>query len=312
MLDPRKLAVLREFHARGTVARAAEALSFTPSAVSQQLAAVEREAGVELFRHVGRKLELTDAGLLLVERADELLAHIERVEAELATHSGGTVRVAAFQTALRFMVMPVLDRLPADVRVELVEAEAEASLPLLAQGALDVVVAEEYEHAPRAHMPRIRRDYLEPDEMVLAVAASRRGPLTLEALRDASWATAREGTAYADMLARLCRLEGFEPEVRHRVNDMQLLIDLVADGRAVALLPALGRPEADPRLRTRRAGVTRSIFVATRESDRDRPATTAVLEALSSRRRSGSRSRRRRRATARRDGSPSGRSSRPS
>jgi DNA-binding transcriptional LysR family regulator len=284
MLDPRKLAVLREFHNRGTVAAAAEALSFTPSAVSQQLAGLQREAGVALFRRVGRRLELTDAGRLLVERADELLAHIERVEAELAAHSGGTVRVAAFQTALRFVVMPVLGTLPADVRVELVEMEAEASLPLLAQGALDVVVAEEYEHAPRAHVPRVQRDYLEPDEMVLAVAAGRKGPLSLKALRDAPWATAREGTAYADMLTRLCRAEGgFEPEVRHRVNDMQLLIDLVASDRAVALLPALGRPEEDPRVKVRRVGVRRSIFVATRASDRGRPATAAVLRALSSR-----------------------------
>lgn len=284
MLDPRKLAVLREFHNRGTVAAAAKALSFTPSAVSQQISGLQREAGVQLVAKVGRRLELTDAGRLLVDRADELLAHIERVETELAAHSGGTVRVAAFQTALRFVVMPVLDRLPPDVRVELAEEEAEASLPLLAQGALDVVVAEEYEHAPRAHVPRIHRDYLEADEMALAVAAARRGPVTLKALRDAHWATAREGTAYADMLARLCRSEGgFEPDVRHRVNDMQLLLELVADGRAVALLPALGRPEEDARVKVRRTGVTRSIFVATRASDRGRPATAAVVEALSTR-----------------------------
>lgn len=283
MLDPRKLAVLREFHNRGTVAAAAEALSFTPSAVSQQISSLQREVGVALVRPAGRKLELTDAGRLLVERSGELLAHIERVETELAAHSGGTVRVAAFQTALRFVVMPVLDTLPPDVRVELVEAEAETSLPLLAQGALDVVVAEEYEHAPRAHVPRIHRDYLEPDEMVLAVAASRRLPRSLRALREEPWATAREGTAYADMLARLCRSEGFEPEVRHRVNDMQLLLELVAGDRAVALLPALGRPEEDPRVKVRRTGVTRSIFVATRASGRDRPATAAVVAALSNR-----------------------------
>ena len=284
MLDPQKLLVLREFHHRGTVAAAAEALSFTPSAVSQQISALQREAGVELVRKVGRRLELTDAGRTLVQRADEVLAHLERVEAELAAHSGtvrGTVRVAAFQTALRFVVMPVLDRLPADVRVELVEEEAEASLPLLVQGGVDVVVAEEYEHAPRPHAPQLRRDYLEPDEMVLAVAKGRRGPVTLKALRDEPWATAREGTAYADMLARHCRAEGgFEPEVRHRVNDMRLLLELVAEGRAVALLPALGRPHAEPRVRVRRTGVKRSIFVATRASDRDRPATAAVVDAL--------------------------------
>ncbi|MDQ3934672.1 MAG: LysR family transcriptional regulator [Actinomycetota bacterium] len=284
MLDPRKLAVLREFHVQGTIARAAEALAFTPSAVSQQLAALERELGVPLTRRAGRRLELTDAGRLLVDRADDLLDHHERVETELAAVSGdvaGTVRVAAFQTALRFVVMPAVAEVPEGVRVELVEAEAELALPLLARGELDVVVAEEYEHAPRPRLPRIERDYLEPDEMVLAAAAGRRGPLSLRALRDAEWATAREGTAYADMLARLCRSQGgFEPNVRHRVNDMRLLLELVAADRAVALLPALGRPAEDPRVRVKRVGVTRAIFAATRSSDRDRPATAAVVEAL--------------------------------
>jgi DNA-binding transcriptional LysR family regulator len=280
MLDPRKLVVLREFHAQGTIAKAAGALSFTPSAVSQQLSALQRELGVELLRRKGRRLELTDAGRMLVERADDLLAHHERVEAELATDIRGTVRVAAFQTALRFLVMPLLEELP--VRIELVEEEAEASLPLLVRGALDIVIAEEYAHAPRPHLPQVHRDYLAPDEMVLAVAPDRPGPVSLAALRDAEWATAREGTAYSDMLARICRTEGgYEPKVRHRVNDMRLLLELVATGRAVALLPALGRPAG---VKTRRIGVSRSIFVATRASDRGRPSTAAVVDALSARR----------------------------
>lgn len=297
MLDPRKLVVLREFVARGTVARAAEALAFTPSAISQQLAALEREAGVKLFRKAGRRLELTDAGRLLVERTDGVLAQLESIEAELEGEIRGTVRVGAFQTALRFLVMPL--EVPG-VRVELVEAEAELALPMLVRGELDVVVAEEYEHAPRPRLPQLSRDYLEPDEMVLAVAASRRGPLSLAALRDAEWATAREGTAYADMLARLCRSAGgFEPNVRHRVNDMRLLLELVAADRAVALLPALGKPAEDPRIRVKRVGVSRAIFVATRASDRGRPSTAAVVDALSARsgprrgtRRRGARTRR--------------------
>src|SRR4029078_7028634 len=87
MLDPRRLVVLREFAAQGTIAGAAEALAFTPSAVSQQLAQLQREAGVELFRKAGRRLELPDAGRTLVARAGELLARVEEVEAELAAHA---------------------------------------------------------------------------------------------------------------------------------------------------------------------------------------------------------------------------------
>ena len=130
MLDPRRLAVLREFAVRGTIAGAADALSFTPSAVSQQLAQLQREAGVKLFRKVGRRLELTDAGRTLVARADELLARIEEIDAELAAQAEevrGTIRVGAFQTAASAIVIPALDRLAERhprLRVELVEAEA--------------------------------------------------------------------------------------------------------------------------------------------------------------------------------------------
>ena len=162
MLSPRRLAVLREFAGRGTIAAAAEALAFTPSAVSQQLAQLQREAGVELFRKVGRRLELTDAGRTLAARADELLARVEEIETELAAQAGdvrGTVRVAAFQTAAMVLVVPALDGLAAAhprLRVELAEVEAEESLPLLARGGLDVAIAEEYEHAPRPRLPRLR------------------------------------------------------------------------------------------------------------------------------------------------------------
>jgi DNA-binding transcriptional LysR family regulator len=294
MLDPRRFEVLREFAAQGTIARAASALAFTPSAVSQQLAQLQREAGVELFRKVGRRLELTDAGRMLVERADGLLAHVEGIEAELAAFSGrlrGTVRVGAFQTAARAVVLPAIDglaELHPELRVELLELEAEQSLPLLTGGAIEVAVAEEYEHAPRPRLPQLHREYLPHDEMVLAlprghVALQAKGPLPLTELRDHPWASARAGTAYADMCDRVCRsLGGFEPDIRHRAYDMSLLLDLVARGYA-AIVPALGQPDRDPRVEVRSiagGAVSRAIFVAVRAIDRARPSTAAVIEAL--------------------------------
>ncbi|MGZ8648477.1 MAG: LysR family transcriptional regulator [Solirubrobacteraceae bacterium] len=292
MLDARRLAVLREFAAQGTIARAAEALAFTPSAVSQQLAQLQREAGVALFRKRGRRLELTDAGQTLVARAGELLTRVEQIEAELAAQAGevtGTVRVAAFQTAALALAMPVLDRLAEahpGLRVELVEEEAERSLPLLARGGVDVAIAEEYDHAPRPHLPELHREYLDPDEMLLALPPGRvdAGPVPLSSLRDATWATAGAGTAYADMFARLCRsVGGFEPEIRHRVNDMRLLLELVAGDRAVALVPALGWPERDARVSVHRIAegrFGRALFVAVRAGDRERPSTAAVVAAI--------------------------------
>jgi DNA-binding transcriptional LysR family regulator len=294
MLDPRRLAVLREFAVRGTIAGAADALSFTPSAVSQQLAQLQREAGVELFRKVGRRLELTDAGRTLVARADELLARIEEIDAELAAQAEevrGTIRVGAFQTAASAIVIPALDRLAERhprLRVELVEAEAEESLPVLQRGGLDVAIAEEYEHAPRPRSAQLRREYLEPDEMVLALprahpAARGRRPVSLASLHAIEWVAARAETAFGDMFARVCRsVGGFEPEIRHRVNEMELLLDIVASG-AAALVPALGRPERDDRVAVRSIAegrVSRALFVAVRESDRTRPSTAAVVAAF--------------------------------
>jgi DNA-binding transcriptional LysR family regulator len=294
MLDPRRLAVLREFAAQGTIARAAEALSFTPSAVSQQLSQLQRESGVALFRRAGRRLELTDAGRMLAARAGELLARLEEVEAELALAAGdvrGTVRVAAFQTAARALVLPAIDRLAGthlNLRMELVELEAEESLPLLARGGVELAIAEEYEHAPRPRVGGLERAYLDPDEMVLALpaahAAALSDPVPLAELSDLAWATGHTGTAYSDMVTRVCRaVGGFEPDVRFRVSDMDLLVGLVAGGRAAAVVPTLGRPEREPGVAVRRiAGgdFRRALFVATRASDRARPATAAALEAI--------------------------------
>src|SRR5215217_4044827 len=153
MLDLRRLRLLRELNERGTIAAVAEALQFTPSAVSQQLAQLEREAGVPLLERVGRGVRLTDAALGLVDHTEAVLARLEQAEAELATGDvHGVVRVAAFQTAARGLVAPVLRPL-ADahprLRCELVEMEAEEALTHLRVGDLDVVVAEEYGEVPR-------------------------------------------------------------------------------------------------------------------------------------------------------------------
>jgi len=129
MLDLHRLRLLRELEARGTIAAVAEALRFTPSAVSQQLAVLEREAGVPLLERAGRGVRLTDAALVLVEHADALLERSERAEAELAAASGrvaGRARIASFQSAAFHLAVPAMRALAHDapeLRCELVEAE---------------------------------------------------------------------------------------------------------------------------------------------------------------------------------------------
>src|SRR5215212_3797955 len=150
MLDLRRLRLLRELRERGTIAAVADALTYTPSAVSQQLAQLEREAGVPLLERVGRGVRLTDAALGLVEHTEAVLARLEQAEAELAADSGevqGVVRVGAFQTAARALVAPILrplaDAYPR-LRCEMLEMEAEEALTQLRAGDLDIVIAEEY------------------------------------------------------------------------------------------------------------------------------------------------------------------------
>ncbi len=294
MLDLRRLRLLRELRERGTIAAVADALSYTPSAVSQQLTLLEREAGVALLERSGRGVRLTDAAHRLAEHTDAVLARLEHAEAELAAASGvahGRVRVAAFQTAARSLVAPVMrplaDRHPG-LRVELLEMEVEQALPLLRAGDADVMVAEEYSAAPRPHERAIERIDLGLDTILLALprdhpAADDDRPVPLRRLAGEAWCATREGTLFADLLLRACRSAGFEPDVRHRANDAGLLVALAADGHGVSFVPALGQPESHPGAVIRRiAGprVDRRIYAAVRRGSAERPAVAATLEAL--------------------------------
>ena len=137
MLNVTRLRMLREVAARGTISAAAEALFMTPSAVSQQMGILEREAGTALLERRGRSVQLTDAGVKLVSNTERILAELERAEADLAAASRGVVgrvRVSAFPTGARALLVPALlalrDRHP-NLRVSMVDLEPEESLPAL-------------------------------------------------------------------------------------------------------------------------------------------------------------------------------------
>src|ERR671915_990545 len=135
MLDLHRLRLLHELHARGTIAAVADALRFTPSAVSQQLAVLEREAGVKLLERAGRGVRLTDAALVLVDHAGALLERAARAEADLAAAAGavtGRGRIAGFESVALRLALPAMEALARDaprLRCELVEAEPEEALP---------------------------------------------------------------------------------------------------------------------------------------------------------------------------------------
>ena len=294
MLDVRRLRLLRELSERRTVTAVAHALSYTPSAVSQQLAALERDAGVQLLERVGRGVQLTEAGHRLVAHADAVIARLEEAEADLEQVSGrvaGPLRIATFQTAAHALVLPAMRPLASrhpELRTQVIQAEAEDALPALRLGDVDVVLAEEYDHAPRQRDPALEYRDLCRDGLEFAVPethhAARQASISFADLAGDEWAGGELGTAWHDMLVRACRsIGGYEPDVRHHVDDVRLILGLVAARGAVGLVPALGlhneiegfawRPPAEGPL-------DRRIFTAVRRGTGERPAHRAVHEAL--------------------------------
>src|SRR3954464_12557318 len=295
MLDLHRLRLLRELHERGTIAAVAEALRFTPSAGAHQPAVLERETGLALLVKAGRGVRLTDPALVLVGHADALLERVAVAEAELAAASGavaGRARGASCQSVALRIALPAMRRLATDapgLRCELVEAEPEWSLPALALGDVDLVLADEWEHQPLACPSGVARQDLVVAPMLVILpeahpAARGRGPIALADLAGDTWVTGQRGMAWEEITRRTCRMHGgLEPDIRHRANDAVVSLALVAAGRAVTLLPGLVQPGAHPGVRARpfpEGSVDRPVFAATREADAQRPSVRALLAAV--------------------------------
>src|SRR5580704_7294220 len=177
MLDVRRLRVLHAVSTYGSVTAAAAALGYSAPAISQQLAALEREVGMRLTERVGRGIELTPAAGILVAHADALLARLDAAESDLAAlrdQVSGRVALAAFPSAGAAIVPPAwaaLARSAPQVRLDLVEMEPEESLPAVLRGELDVAVAHEYDLMPRPLDPLFERRELLTDPVVLAIRA---------------------------------------------------------------------------------------------------------------------------------------------
>src|SRR5262245_4781385 len=159
MLDVRKLRLLRELARRGTIAAVAEALTYTPSAVSQQLTALEREAGVPLLERTGRRVRLTPAALGLVERTESILGLLQEAAAELASSTSalaGALRIGVFPSAVPAILTPAIVALSTDhPGLELMVTELDpASVPdALREERLDIALVQEYDHVPAVSDP---------------------------------------------------------------------------------------------------------------------------------------------------------------
>jgi DNA-binding transcriptional LysR family regulator len=296
MLDLRRLRTLRELHERGTIAAVADALRFTPSAVSQQLAMLERETGVRLLERAGRGVRLTDPALVLVEHADALLERAARAEADLAAAAGtvtGRGHIAGFQSVALHLALPAMDALGLKaprLRCGLVEAEPEQALPALAIGDVDLVLGDEWRHQPVRLPAGVQRHELLQDPVQLVLPADHpaalrhRDAVPLAELAGEPWSSGHAGMGWEEMTRRSCReLGGFDPDIRHRTNDATVGLALVARGLAVTMLPDLPLPRRHRGIALRAIAegpVSRAIFAATRAADAARPSTQALLTAV--------------------------------
>ena len=291
MLDVRRLRVLHAVAGYGSVTAAAAALGYSAPAVSQQLAALEREVGMTLTERAGRGVSLTSAALILVAHTDVLLARLDAAEADLAAlrdQIAGRVTLAAFPSAAAGLVPAAWAALAGSapqVRLDLTEMEPEESLPAVLRGETDVAVAHEYDLLPRPLDPLFERRELLDDPVVLAIPANypADGPVPLAELAGQPFLAPRQATSCAEMIQRACARAGFVPRVVARASDFQVLLSLVAADAGVTLVPGLAARWLPPRVRLVPPAdpVTRRVFTVSRRGGDRKPAVRVVLDALS-------------------------------
>lgn len=291
MLNVQRLRILREVATRGTLAAAAEVLWVTPSAVSQQLSALEREAGVKLVERDGRRLRLTEAGRRLVGHTERVLAELESAAAELAATASaiaGDLRISAFPTAARSLLVPALvrlhDRHPM-LHLSVTDLEPEESMPALKAGHLDLVLTYEWDVLPNLEDAGVEREELMVEPIFIALPRSHPlagRPVRVHDLADEAWIVGRDQSSLLELVVRVANAAGFEPRTDFHAMDLDVILSAVAAGLGVALVPALGllAEHRDVDFQPIEGGHTRRTYGAIRRGSAGNPAIAAVLAEL--------------------------------
>ncbi|MGW2657744.1 LysR family transcriptional regulator [Streptomyces sp. NPDC001478] len=294
MIDARRLRVLRAVADHGTVTAAAAALYLTPSAVSQQLAALEQETGHHLVERGSRGARLTPAGEILLTHTNEVLAQLERAEAELAAYGSGeagTVTVAAFATGIGRVLAPAiagLSRTAPGIKVRVQDAEGDASVPMVLGRQADVAVAVEYRGAPGEDDRRLTRVplYSEPFDAVLPVGHRLAGQdeVAVADLAKDGWIGPYPGNPCHDVVVLACEYAGFAPNLEHSSDDFHAVVALAGAGAGVALVPRSALSGTTPPgavvRPVRGTAPTRRVFAAVRRGTEAHPLIAPVLAAL--------------------------------
>jgi DNA-binding transcriptional LysR family regulator len=290
MLNVNRLRVLREVAARGSFSAAAEALSYTQSAVSQQIATLERETGTLLVERRPRGLRLTPAGQALVDHAEAIMARLDAAEAELASIAGvggGRLRMASFPTAgatLMPLAVAEFTRRHPGVELTLAEDEPEVVAPRLREGEYDLALLFRFPGVGAAFDGLQTTELLE-DPLYLALPAEHRlagrRTLRLADLADEAWVQTSATSPCARHVVRSCHTAGFEPRVSFESDDYQTVQGLVAAGVGVALIPrlALSGVRDDIVVRRLSGSPVRRVLAAMARGARP-PAAAAMIEIL--------------------------------
>ncbi len=293
MLNVNRLRVLIEVANRGSFSAAADALSYTQSAVSQQIAALEAETGVNLIERLPRGVRLTPAGRVLLEHAEGIVARLHAAEAELAAIAGlrgGELRMASFPTAgatLMPLAIAIFRAQHPEVSISLAEGEPEEIGPRLSAGEFDLALLFEFDGTSETLGPDFTREPLLEDPMFLALPAdhplAERRTLRLENLRAEAWIQTSSSSSCARHVVRSCHAAGFEPLVSFESDDYATVQGLVAAGVGVALIPELalsgGRDDIAIRALSPHSPVRR-VIAATPAGTRLTPAAAAMRQIL--------------------------------
>jgi DNA-binding transcriptional LysR family regulator len=296
MLDLHRLRLLREFADRGTIAATAQALGYTPSAVSQQLSALEREAGAALLDRAARSAELTDVGRRLAVHAEIILAQVEAAEADLSAaerEPSGRVTVAAFPSAAAAFA-PALGlslRAHPGLTLLLQQAQPGEGLRRLRAGEVDVALVDDWSGALPDTGPALLRYYPLLRDPVVLIVNARRHPLAdpaiavdLRRLRETSrWMAAPVGEPSRQAVDRLLETAGGAPAVPWEFEGLGTIVSLVAQGLGVAAVPRLALGTGDRRIAVRELpspAPARDVYAVARAASIRRPAVAVILAAL--------------------------------
>jgi DNA-binding transcriptional LysR family regulator len=289
-MQTRLLGALVELHRRGTMRAVAEATGYGTSAVSAQLAALQRDLGVDLVERAGRNVRLTAAGRQLVGYAEQILATVEAARTALRgdTEPSGLLRVGAYASALSADIIPVVQQLATShplLRVELQEREPAEVMQLLADDRIDLGFVYDYSLVPRFGDNGGALRLMCATPLALAVPTSRSvpgpidSPQRLASVADLPWVVNSRGDDDGELVERVCAAAGVTPAIAHKVDSLQLILEFVAADLGIALVPAsLPAPDGVHLLPMPTDGPRRRMYAATRPGRQDWPASALLTQ----------------------------------